>query len=108
MGTAGNEPDLITANTPSLNLDAIAPGMSGSPGAGFQVAMVIPRYRVYVSPIDVNQQRAVKMLVPDAFRSSYQGRAVLQVGAFEDRAKADEVMDLLNRNGIVSILSTSE
>jgi hypothetical protein len=48
------------------------------------------------------------MLVPDAFRSSYQGRTVLQVGAFEDRTKADEVMDLLNRNGIVSILSTSE
>jgi hypothetical protein len=109
MGTAGDEPDLITANTPSLNLDAIAPGMSGALSAGaFPVAMVIPRYRVFVSPTDTKQQRAVKTLVPDAFRSSYQGRAVLQVGAFEDRVKADEVIDLLNRNGIASILATDE
>jgi hypothetical protein len=105
MGTAGNEPDLITASTPSLNLNAIAPGLSGSSGSVYQVAMVNPRYRVFVNPVDSAQQRMVKTLVPDAFRSSYRGRPVLQVGAFQDRIKADEVIDLLNRNGIVSILA---
>lgn len=106
MGNAGNESDLITANTPSLNLNAMAPGMSGGiAGAPFQVAMVNPKYRVYVNATDRNQQKMVKKLVPDSFRSSYQGRSMLQVGAFGDRAKADEVIDLLNRNGINSILS---
>lgn len=110
MGNVGSEPDLITASTPSLNLNAMAPGTGGnSIGAvnpPFQVAMVNFRYRVFVNAVDQKQQKAVKSLVPDSFRSSYQGKPVLQVGAFQDRAKADEVIDLLNRNGINSILAS--
>jgi hypothetical protein len=106
MGNAGNESDLITANTPSLNLNAMAPGMSGgSAGAPFQVAMANPKYRVFVNATDRDQQKMVKKLVPDSFRSSYQGRSMLQVGAFQDRAQADEVIALLNRNGINSIVA---
>lgn len=109
LGTAGNEPDLITAKTPSLNINAMAPGATSGLGGGvpapFQVAMVNPKYRVFVKAADSNQRQAVKTLVPDSFRSSYQGQSMLQVGAFQDRVKADEVIDLLNRNGISSILS---
>ncbi len=106
MGNAGNESDLITASTPSLNLNAMAPGMAGgAAGAPFQVAMASPKYRVFVNATDRNQQKMVKTLVPDSFRSSYQGRSMLQVGAFQDRAQANEVIDLLNRNGINSILA---
>jgi hypothetical protein len=106
MGNAGNESDLITANTPSLNINSMAPGMvGGAAGAPVQVAMVSPKYRVFVNATDRNQQKMVKTLVPDSFRSSYQGRPMLQVGAFQDRAQADEVIGLLNRNGINSILA---
>jgi hypothetical protein len=106
MGKAGNEPDLITTSTPSLNINAMVPGTEGSPASGFQVTMVNYRYRVFVNPIDSGQNRTVKSLVPDSFRSSYKGQTVLQVGAFQDRAEADAVIDLLNRNGITSILSS--
>ncbi len=110
LGKAGNEPDLITASTPSLNINTMAPGstygFSGGVQAPFQVAaMVSPKYRVFVKAANGNQRQAVKTLVPDSFRSSYQGQSMLQVGAFQERAKADEVIDLLNRNGISSILS---
>jgi Protein of unknown function (DUF3747) len=108
LGTAGNEPDLITANTPSLNINAMAPGsygLGGGVSAPFQVAMANPKYRVFVKAANGNQRQTVKTLVPDSFRSSYQGQPMLQVGAFQDRAKADEVIDLLNRNGISSILA---
>jgi Protein of unknown function (DUF3747) len=110
MGNVGSEPDLITASTPSLNLSTMAPGASGG-GIGtvtppFQVAMANFRYRVFVNAVNGSQQKAVKTLVPDSFRSSYQGRSMIQVGAFQDRVKADEVIDLLNRNGITSILAT--
>ncbi|WP_404787727.1 DUF3747 domain-containing protein [Altericista sp. CCNU0014] len=107
MGNAGHESDIITASTPSLNLNAMAPGMAGGGAAGapFQMAMVNPKYRVFVNATDRNQQKMVKTLVPDSFRSSYQGRPMLQVGAFQDRAQANEVIDLLNRNGINSILA---
>jgi Protein of unknown function (DUF3747) len=108
MGKAGNEPDLITSSTPSLNINAMVPGAEGPAPSGFQVAMVNYRYRVFVNPTDSSQNRAVKSLVPDSFRSSYKGRTVLQVGAFQDRAEADAVIDLLNRNGITSILSSDQ
>jgi Protein of unknown function (DUF3747) len=108
MGKAGNEPDLITSSTPSLNINAMVPGAEGSSTSGFQVAAVNYRYRVFVNPADPSQSRAVKSLVPDSFRSSYKGRAVLQVGAFQDRAEADAVVDLLNRNGITSILASDQ
>jgi Protein of unknown function (DUF3747) len=110
MGNAGNEPDIITAaNTPNLNLNGMAPGSAGS-GLGanppFKIAMANYRYRVYVKTVNNNQRQAVKTLVPDSFRSFYQGQPMMQVGAFQDRVKADEVIDLLNRNGINSILAT--
>jgi Protein of unknown function (DUF3747) len=108
MGKAGNEPDLITASTPSLNINAMAPSAGGSSASGFQVAMANYRYRVFVNPVDSRQHRAVKSLVPDSFRSSYKGRTVLQVGAFQDRAEANAVIDLLNRNGINSILTSDQ
>jgi Protein of unknown function (DUF3747) len=108
LGKAGNESDLITASTPSLNINAMAPGVGGSPSSPYQVAMVNYRYRVYVSPVDSRQQRTVKALVPDSFRSSYQGRPVLQVGAFQDRAEADAVISLLSRNGIASIMTPDQ
>lgn len=108
MGRVGNEADLITASTPGVNLNAMAPGAGFSPAAPFQVALVNFRYRVFVNPANPAQQRTVKTLVPDSFRSSYQGRPVLQVGAFQDRAKADEVINLLNQNGITSILSSDQ
>lgn len=108
MGNAGNEPDIITAaNTPNLN-NGMAPGSAGS-GLGanppFKIAMANYRYRVYVKTVNDNQRQAVKTLVPDSFRSFYQGQPMMQVGAFQDRVKADEVIDLLNRNGINSILA---
>ncbi len=105
MGKAGDEPDLITASTPRLDINAMTPSGSAQPGS-FQVAMANYRFRVYVNPANTNQQRAVKALVPDSFRSSYQGRTMLQVGAFQERGKADEVLELLSRNGITGILSS--
>jgi hypothetical protein len=108
MGNAGNEPDIITAANTNLN-GGMAPGAAGG-GLGanppFKIAMANYRYRVYVKTANDNQRQAVKTLVPDSFRSFYQGQPMMQVGAFQDRVKADEVIDLLNRNGINSILAT--
>ena len=104
MGKAGDEPDLITASTPRLDINAMTPGGSAQPGS-FQVALASYRFRVYVNPANASQQKAVKALVPDSFRSLYQGRTMLQVGAFQEREKADKVLELLGQNGITGILS---
>jgi hypothetical protein len=107
-GNAGNESDLITASTPSLDLNAMAPGVSGAPTSGYQVAMANPnyRYRVFVNATDTKQRQAVKSVVPDSFRSSYQGRPMIQVGAFHEKSKADEVIARLSQHGINTILAT--
>jgi Protein of unknown function (DUF3747) len=110
MGNAGNESDLITSSTPSLNLNAMAPGTSGAPTSGYQVAMANPnyRYRVFVNATDPKQRQAVKTIVPDSFRSSYQGRPMVQVGAFQDKSQADEVIARLSQHGINTILATDQ
>jgi hypothetical protein len=110
MGNAGNESDLITSSTPSLDLNAMAPGSSGTPSSGYQVAMANPnyRYRVFVNATDPKQRKAVKTVVPDSFRSSYQGRPMIQVGAFQDKSQADEVISRLSQHGINTILATDQ
>ncbi|NJK41110.1 MAG: DUF3747 domain-containing protein [Acaryochloridaceae cyanobacterium SU_2_1] len=62
------------------------------------------RYRVVVKTADASQISQVKALVPDAFRSSYQGLSVWQVGAYENQQEADERIELLEREGIQSIM----
>lgn len=62
------------------------------------------RYRVVVKAANSSQYQKIKTLVPDAFRSRYQGRSVLQVGAYEKRVEADERLDMLSLEGIEGIL----
>ncbi|UJB70888.1 hypothetical protein HRE53_07570 [Acaryochloris sp. 'Moss Beach'] len=58
------------------------------------------RYRVIVKTASSADYKRIKTLVPDAFRSRYKGRSVLQVGAYEKRSEADERLDMLSLEGI--------
>lgn len=62
------------------------------------------RYRVIVKASSSADYKRIKTLVPDAFRSRYKGRSVLQVGAYEKRGEADERLDMLSLEGIDGIL----
>ncbi len=62
------------------------------------------RYRVVVKAVNSAQYKKIKTLVPDAFRSRYKGRPVLQVGAYEARTEADERLDMLSLEGIEGTL----
>jgi len=64
------------------------------------------RYRVVVEVQDSDQQAKVRALVPDAFRSSYQGRSVLQVGSFKSRNEADSMIQVMTQNGFQPVLVT--
>ena len=58
------------------------------------------RYRVVVEAASFTQQALVRSLVPGAFRTVSNGKAILQAGAFSDRAKAEEILQLLTKNGL--------
>ncbi|MGC1309506.1 MAG: DUF1565 domain-containing protein [Phormidesmis sp.] len=55
-------------------------------------------YRVFVEASDPFEQDAVKKFVPDAFRTRYEGRAVMQVGAFPTEDEAEDRRRFLEDN----------
>ncbi|XGW00544.1 MAG: DUF1565 domain-containing protein [Leptolyngbya sp. BL-A-14] len=64
-------------------------------------------YRVVVDASD-SQQTQIRTLFPNAFRTSIKGRSLMQVGAFSDRSKADQLMQTLSSQGVQAIIETLE
>ena len=60
------------------------------------------RYRVLVETSNTSQQEQVRSLYPDAFRTVYQGKTMLQVGAFSQRSKAEAASRSLANLGLNS------
>ncbi|NJK40362.1 MAG: DUF3747 domain-containing protein [Acaryochloridaceae cyanobacterium SU_2_1] len=71
------------------------------PGAAIALA---PRYRVVVPSQNSAQTAKIKGLVPGAFRSSYQGRSVIQIGSFSSEEEARDRMRIVQRHGMNPIL----
>lgn len=55
------------------------------------------RYLVYINDHDRNLLAMVRRIVPNAVIRSYQGRNVIQVGVFDDRREAQQVMRTLEQ-----------
>lgn len=66
------------------------------------------RYRVVVAATDDTQQTQVRSIAPDAFSISYQGRSMMQAGAFSDRSKADQLMNTLVNQGLAASVEAME
>ncbi|ELS02513.1 parallel beta-helix repeat (two copies) [Xenococcus sp. PCC 7305] len=58
------------------------------------------KYRVLVETANSSQQSQVRSLYPDAFRTVYQGKTMLQVGAFSQRSKAETASRSLVNMGL--------
>jgi len=78
---------------------ASVPGSPPPPPTSVASALGL-RYRVIVYASSTQDQNRVKSLVPDAFRSSYQGRSVIQVGAFATLEEAQERVELVRSSGL--------
>jgi hypothetical protein len=72
-----------------------------------QARILGPRYRVLVKVVNAQDQTRIRSLFPEAFHSSYEGRSVIQVGSFRDRAKADTVLRLMGNKGFSAIIDAS-
>ena len=55
-------------------------------------------YRVFVDTSDPFVQDDIREVVPDSFRTRFEGRSVMQVGAFPTEEEAEERKELLERN----------
>jgi hypothetical protein len=58
------------------------------------------RYRVVVDTDRPGDRQKMQSLVSGAFRSFSRGRSVMQAGAFREREKAEELVQLLTLNGL--------
>ncbi|MGL5194195.1 MAG: DUF1565 domain-containing protein [Chroococcales cyanobacterium] len=86
---------------------------SGGPGNGppsppSRASALGLRYRVIVNATSSSDQARVRRVVSDAFRTRINGRMVMQVGAFATQDKVDEMMQLLQRNGLTGVVMDIE
>ncbi len=101
-----NERSRLSAVPPSSiasrGVDIPVPSPSADRGRQFKSAARPSNtlYRVVVKPRNTKQKSKIKSLVPDAFRSSHNGKSVMQVGLFDNRSKLDRMVKLMKRNGL--------
>ncbi|MCT7959165.1 DUF1565 domain-containing protein [Laspinema sp. D1] len=77
---------------------------NGPPTPPSRAAALGLRYRVIVNATSSSDQARVRRVVSDAFRTRINGRMVMQVGAFATQDKVDEMMQLLQRNGLTGVV----
>ncbi|PAX51998.1 DUF1565 domain-containing protein [Brunnivagina elsteri] len=58
------------------------------------------RYRVIVPATSDRDEEMVRFLAPGAFRTNRQGQAVIQVGVFSNTFNAEQMLRVLNNNGL--------
>ncbi|WP_219904193.1 DUF1565 domain-containing protein [Stenomitos frigidus] len=96
IGVVGSTPNVYraqqTAASRAFAADRVALGL---------------RYRVVVEADD-SQQAQLRTTFPNAFRTSIKGRSLMQVGAFGDRTKADQLMQTLSSQGVQAMVETME
>lgn len=98
----GNIPIGNTRNLPKVRV----PGSSRTTAVGSpplpptQATSLGLRYRVVVDAGTASKQDLVRSLVPGAFRTFSNGRVLMQVGAFSNQAKANEMLQMVTSKGL--------
>jgi parallel beta-helix repeat protein len=62
------------------------------------------RFRVYVPQLSPEQLTQLRTIVPGAFNAVVKGQPVIQTGAFNDRAEADELVGKLTAVGLPAVV----
>jgi hypothetical protein len=104
LGSFDPDPDIYIASRDGGNTNTLAILNSGDPPPPPADERSRLKYRVVVKATNTQEQTQIKTLIPDAFRSSYQGSPVFQVGAYESQAEADARLDLLSQAGLTGII----
>ncbi len=91
LGRGGYVPAVLGGN--SLPDSENSPRSNRASALGF-------RYRVVVDAESSGDRQKIVSLVPDAFRTFTNGRSVMQAGAFREREKAEELLQILTTNGL--------
>ncbi len=99
IGKASKAPRVVSSS--SRPLFASSMPSASSPSADGRAS-----YLVMVITSSATQQAKVRAQQPSAFRTSYQGQTVMQVGTFSDRTKAELLKVNLTRQGFRVVMVT--
>jgi parallel beta-helix repeat protein len=61
-------------------------------------------YRVLVDPLNQRQQEEIKRKYPQAFVTTYNGQSLWQIGSYQDKKSADEVLETINKIGVSGLI----
>lgn len=84
-------------------LGEVANSLPGNSTGSTSINRPVPsglRYRVVVSLRGSGDFSRLRAIVPDAFERNLDGQSVMQAGAFRDRGEANDLLWLLQRNGL--------
>jgi hypothetical protein len=87
LGSGGYVPSALGGSkvSPEVNQGASALGL---------------RYRVVVETTGEKERMEVQAIAPGAFPTFLKGKLVMQAGAFRDRQKAEDLLEMLTTNGL--------
>lgn len=97
--TSINALNLLPVPNANIPLGNLSRGGNSSHTANSYPSATL-RYRVVVEANGDRAQEFVRSLVPSAFLTLVRGQAVMQVGAYSDRANAEEVVQMLSSKGL--------
>lgn len=89
---------------PSVNRNTATSTAGGPPTPPTHATILGMRYRVVVEADSKSKQDFVRSVVPGAFRTFANGKVLMQVGAYKDRAEADEMLQRVTSKGLRGIL----
>ncbi|NJK38670.1 MAG: DUF1565 domain-containing protein [Oscillatoriales cyanobacterium RM2_1_1] len=104
--------DLSSSGTlpvPRMNIPISGEGyvpteLGASIGGGSSPVVLGLQYRVVIEGNSYNLYQRVQAIVPEAFWTEVGGKQVIQVGAFRDRAEAEDLIWRLSQRGIATQL----
>lgn len=93
--------------TPNNAIQMQTPGMAPIPNnqpSQIATASTSTRYRVVVSTSSQQDEDVIRFLAPGAFRTIIRGQGVIQVGVFSNTFNAEQMLRVLNNNGLKGMI----
>ncbi|WP_425475844.1 DUF1565 domain-containing protein [Fischerella sp. JS2] len=95
------QPPPMSSNLPTGNPLPVSENPTTTAYAGGALGR---RYRVIAEVQTQKDQELVRFLAPGAFPTFWQGRAVMQAGVFSSRYNAEQMLTILNNNGLRTMI----
>ncbi|KOP24244.1 hypothetical protein AMR41_21885 [Hapalosiphon sp. MRB220] len=100
--TAVQQPPVLPSNNVPVNNQL--PVTENPLTTAYAGGSLSTRYRVIAEVQTQRDQELVRFLAPGAFPTFWEGKAVMQAGVFSNRYNAEQMLAILNNNGLKTVI----